>query len=52
MRDIEIDFVVKDSLAALKCYERIFDVERIEVTDLKTGKMKSFFQFMGQNSIC
>jgi PhnB protein len=52
LRDIEIDFVVKDSLAALKCYERIFDVERIEVTDLKTGENEVFFQSMGQNSIC
>ena len=47
MRDIEIDFVVKDSLAALKCYERIFDVERIEVTDLKTGENEVVFSIHG-----
>lgn len=47
LRDIEIDFVVKDSLAALKCYERIFDVERIEVTDLKTGENEVVFSIHG-----
>lgn len=47
MRDIEIDFVVKDSLAALKCYERIFDVERIEITDLKTGENEAVFSIHG-----
>lgn len=47
MRDIEIDFVVKDSLAALKCYERIFDVDRIEVTDLKTGENEVVFSIHG-----
>lgn len=47
MRDIEIDFVVKDSLAALKCYERIFDVERIEVTDLKIGENEVVFSIHG-----
>ena len=47
MRDIEIDFVVKDSLAALKCYERLFDVERIEVTDLKTGENEVVFSIHG-----
>ena len=47
MRDIEIDFVVKDSLAALKCYERIFDVERIEITDLKTGENEVVFSIHG-----
>jgi hypothetical protein len=30
---VEIDFIVEDSLAALNLYERIFDIECIEVTD-------------------
>lgn len=47
MRDVEIDFVVKDCLAALKCYEAIFEVERIEVTDLKKGENEVVFSIYG-----
>ena len=47
MRDVEIDFVVNDCLAALKCYERIFEVERIEVTDLQKGLNEVIFSIYG-----
>lgn len=31
MTGVEVDFVVKDSLEALELYERVFEVERLEV---------------------
>ena len=34
---VEIDFVVEDSISALKLYEKIFEIEREEVTDLSKG---------------
>lgn len=43
MKRIEIDFVVSDSLAALKLYETLFDVERIEVTNLPKGQNEVVF---------
>ncbi len=43
MRGIEIDFVVSDSLEALKLYEQIFEVERIEVTNLPKGENEVVF---------
>lgn len=43
MKKVEIDFVVEDSIAALKCYEKIFDVERIEVTDIRKGENEVIF---------
>ncbi len=43
MNGIEIDFVVTDSLAALKCYESIFDVKRIEVSNLPKGENEAVF---------
>lgn len=47
MRDVEIDFVVNDCLAALKTYEKIFDVERLEVTDHRKGKNEVVFSIYG-----
>lgn len=47
MKAVEIDFVVKDSIAALKCYEQIFDVERIEVTDIRKGENEVIFSIYG-----
>ena len=35
---VEIDFVVPDSREALELYEKVFEAERIEVTDLKRGQ--------------
>lgn len=42
----EIDFVVSNSLKALELYEKIFDIEIIEVTDFSKGKTKSSFHSM------
>lgn len=47
MTGVEIDFVVKDSLAALALYERIFEVERLEVTAFLPGKNEAIFSIYG-----
>ena len=47
MVGVEIDFVVKDSLAALELYESIFDVERIEVTSFPVGQNEAVFSIYG-----
>jgi len=39
----EMDFVVSDSLKALELYEKIFDIERIEVTDFPQGENEVVF---------
>ena len=39
----EIDFVVQDSLKALELYEKIFEIERIEVTDFPKGENEVIF---------
>ena len=44
---VEIDFVVSDSLAALKQYEQIFEVKRIEVTNLPKGQNEVVFEIYG-----
>ena len=41
---VEIDFVVPDSHEALELYERVFGVERIEVTPFAKGKNEVIFQ--------
>jgi len=43
----EIDFVVSDSLKALELYEKIFDIEVIEVTDFPTGENEVIFMLYG-----
>ncbi|MFC3418577.1 VOC family protein [Salinicoccus hispanicus] len=43
MIGVEIDMVVADSLKALELYERIFDIERIEVTDFSKGENEVVF---------
>src|SRR5699024_12208173 len=43
MIGVELDMVVKDSLKALTLYEEIFEVERIEVTDLPRGENEVIF---------
>lgn len=43
MTGVEIDFVVTDSLAALELYERIFEVERVEVTSFPKGQNEAVF---------
>lgn len=44
---VEIDFVVTDSVQALNLYEQIFEVERIEVTDLSKGQNEAVFSIYG-----
>lgn len=44
---VEFDFVVSDSLAALKLYESIFEVERVEVTDMPKGLNEVVFNLYG-----
>lgn len=45
MTGVEIDFIVTDSLAALDLYERIFEVERIEVTSFPKGQNEAVFKY-------
>lgn len=47
MTGSEIDFVVTDSLKALALYEKIFDVERVEVTDFPRGENEVVFTLYG-----
>lgn len=47
MTGVEIDFVVKDCLAALPLYERIFDVVRVEATALPVGQNEAVFTVYG-----
>lgn len=44
---VEFDFVVNDSLKALALYEMIFEVERLEVTDVPTGLNEAVFSIFG-----
>lgn len=47
MVGVEIDMVVTDSLGALALYEKVFDVERVEVTDLPRGQNEVVFTLYG-----
>jgi len=44
---VEIDMVVTDSLKALELYEKIFDIERVEVSDLPQGENEVIFTLYG-----
>lgn len=44
---VEINFVVPDSLAALKLYEQIFEVNRVEVSNLAVGENEAVFEIYG-----
>lgn len=44
---VEIDMVVPDSLQALKLYESIFEIERLEVTDFPRGENEVIFTLYG-----
>lgn len=44
---VEIDFVVADSLQALAMYEKIFEVERLEVTSFPKGQNEAIFTIYG-----
>ena len=47
MVGVEIDMVVVDSLKALDLYEKIFEIERIEVTDFPKGQNEVVFSLYG-----
>ncbi len=47
MVGVEIDLVVTDSLKALEFYEKIFEIERVEVTDFPTGQNEVVFTLYG-----
>ena len=47
MVGVEIDMVVTESLKALEHYEKIFDIERIEVTSLPKGENEVIFNLFG-----
>ncbi len=47
MIGVEIDLVVTDSLEALTLYEKIFKVERLEVTSFSKGENEVVFSLYG-----
>lgn len=47
MVGVEIDMVVKDSLQALELYEKIFDIERVEVSNFPRGENEAIFKLYG-----
>lgn len=47
MTVVEIDLIVSDSLKALALYEKIFDLERLEVTDFPKGENEVIFSLYG-----
>ena len=47
MVGVEIDMVVSDSLITLDLYEKIFEIERIEVTDFPEGENEAVFSLYG-----
>lgn len=47
MVGVEIDLVVTDSLQALECYEKIFDIERVEVSNFPKGENEVVFTLYG-----
>jgi PhnB protein len=47
MVGVVIDMVVTDSLKALELYEKIFDIERVEVSDFPKGENEVIFTLYG-----
>ncbi|WP_428912670.1 VOC family protein [Niallia sp. Krafla_26] len=47
MVGVEFDFVVKDSLQALELYEKIFEIERVEVSNFPRGQNEAVFTLYG-----
>ena len=47
MVGVEIDMIVSDSLKALELYEKVFDIERIEVTNFPKGENEVVFSLYG-----
>ncbi|NLO97239.1 MAG: VOC family protein [Peptococcaceae bacterium] len=47
MVGVEIDMIVEDSLKALELYEKIFEIERVEVTNFPKGENEVIFTLYG-----
>ena len=47
MVGVEIDMVVSDSVKALELYERVFGVERVEITAYEKGLNEAVFTLFG-----
>lgn len=47
MVGVEIDMIVTDSLKALALYEKIFDIERVEVSNFPKGENEVVFTLYG-----
>lgn len=47
MVGVEIDMVVTDSLKALELYEKVFEIERVEVSDFHRGENEVIFTLYG-----
>ena len=47
MVGVEIDMIVSDSLKALELYEKVFDIERIEVTNFPKCENEVVFSLYG-----
>lgn len=47
MMGVEIDMVVSDSIKALEWYEKIFTIQRIEVTKFPRGQNEAIFNLHG-----
>ncbi len=47
MTGMEVGMIVKDSLKALELYEKIFEVQRIEVTSFALGINEAVFVMYG-----
>lgn len=47
MTGVEIDMVITDSLKALELYEKVFDLQRVEVTKFPKGENEVIFILYG-----
>ncbi|SDI59802.1 MerR family transcriptional regulator [Natribacillus halophilus] len=47
MVGVEINMIATDSLRALELYEKIFEIERVEVTDFPKGENEVIFTLYG-----
>ncbi len=47
MVGVEIDMIITDSLKALELYEKVFDIERVEVLDFPKGENEVIFTLYG-----
>jgi PhnB protein len=47
MVGVEIDMIVRDSLEALALYEKIFEIQRVEVSDFPKGENEVIFTLYG-----